>query len=145
MTNSNKKRTIQLGIPHGTATSKLRKMIMFKLLKEANLNWCFQCGNEIESVEDLSIEHKIPWMDSDNPKELFWDLENIAFSHLNCNIRVARRPRILKHPSISAYHDRKCRCLECKKIHNISLSKYKERKKTKCYISSAISVPVGHI
>jgi len=41
----------------------------------------------IDSVEELSIEHKIPWLN--NSSELFWDLDNIAFSHLICNTRAA--------------------------------------------------------
>ena len=48
----------------------------------------------------LSIEHKIPWLDSDNPKELFFNLEkNIAFSHLSCNISAARQNREGKRES----------------------------------------------
>lgn len=50
-----------------------------------------------ESAGINFIEHKIPWLDSDKPKELFFDLENIGFSHLSCNIK-ARRQRSVKHP-----------------------------------------------
>ena len=31
-------------------------------------------------IEDLSIEHKKPWLDED--PRLFWDMGNIAFSHI---------------------------------------------------------------
>lgn len=47
------------------------------------MNKCYQCGNTIDKVEELSIEHKTPWLDSDTPKELFFNLENIAF-HNGC-------------------------------------------------------------
>lgn len=95
----NIKKSEQLGMPIGTANAKLRKSILFNLLKEYNKNICYQCGKVIEFEEDLSIEHKIPWLDSDNPKELFFSLENIAFSHLKCNIKAARHPSncIRKH------------------------------------------------
>lgn len=86
MANNNKKKSEQLGMPHGTASGRLRKMILFHLLKKLGDNVCFQCKGSIESIEDLSIEHKIPWLDSSDPPALFFDLENIAFSHLSCNV-----------------------------------------------------------
>ena len=79
--NENKNRT--LGMPHGTAANRLRKNILFHLLKKHGENCCFKCNEASEVVEDLSIEHKKPW--EGISAELFWDLENIAFSHLHCN------------------------------------------------------------
>lgn len=90
MSNSTRKKSEQLGMPFGTAGGKLRKSILFSLLKESGKNVCYQCGNPIESEDELSIEHKIPWLDSDNPKELFFSLDNIAFSHLKCNCASRR-------------------------------------------------------
>ena len=75
----------QLGMSFGKANSQLRKMIMFNLVKECNKDVCYRCNKKIEKIEDLSIQHKISWMYSKNPKELFFDLTNIAFSHLSCN------------------------------------------------------------
>ena len=82
----NIKKNEQLGMPFGTASAKLRKSILFNLLKETNKNVCYQCGKPIELEEELSIEHKVPWLDSDKPKDRFFDIKNIAFSHLSCNI-----------------------------------------------------------
>lgn len=93
MISGNQKKNEQLGMPYGTACARLRKSILFSLLKETGKNICFQCGKIIESEKELSIEHKINWLDSENPKELFFDLKNIAFSHLSCNISVARRDK----------------------------------------------------
>lgn len=62
---------------------------MFQLIQRLGEDVCFQCGRAIESVDDLSVEHKVPWLHAD--QELFWDLGNIAFSHLRCNIG-AKRP-----------------------------------------------------
>ena len=72
-----------LGMPHGTACNRLRKMILLNLLEKHGENICFKCSQLIESAEELSIEHKRPW--EGVSIELFWDLENIAFSHLRCN------------------------------------------------------------
>lgn len=80
------KKNDQLGMPFGTANARLKKNILFSLLVRLNDNVCFQCGKVIDTVEELSIEHKKPWLDSS--PELFWDLNNIAFSHLSCNIRA---------------------------------------------------------
>jgi hypothetical protein len=72
-----------LGMPHGTAANRLRKMVMFSLLEKHGENVCFKCSGKIETPEELSIEHKQPW--EGVSVELFWSLENIAFSHRICN------------------------------------------------------------
>ena len=84
MSNSNARRSKFLGMPFGTACNRLRKSILFSLLKRFNENVCFKCSQAIEGIEDLSIEHKLPWEGRD--VQLFWDLENIAFSHIRCNV-----------------------------------------------------------
>ncbi|HEX8686441.1 MAG TPA: HNH endonuclease, partial [Pyrinomonadaceae bacterium] len=72
-----------LGMPHGTACNRLRKMVLFDLLRRHGENVCFKCGGTIETAEELSIEHKQPWEGIST--ELFWSPDNIAFSHLRCN------------------------------------------------------------
>lgn len=73
----------QLGMDYGTASHRLRKQIMFMMIQETGRDTCFKCGCLIECIDELSVEHKLPWLHID-PK-LFWDLDNIAFSHLKCN------------------------------------------------------------
>ena len=86
MNNSSKKKNDVLGMPFGTASARLKKQIMFMLIKKLGEDICYRCGNKIEDVDELSVEHKKGWLNSDTPQELFWDIENnIAFSHLNCN------------------------------------------------------------
>jgi hypothetical protein len=72
-----------LGMPHGTAANRLRKMVMFDLLRKHNENVCFKCSETIERADELSLEHKQPW--EGVSVELYWSLDNIAFSHLRCN------------------------------------------------------------
>lgn len=115
-------------MPQGTAANKLRKSILFSLLKISNLNICFQCNEEIKDISELSIEHKIPWLDSENPKELFFDLNNIAFSHLSCNCASARQTKELKHPSLYSYK-KGCRCKECTEIQRKSKEVYRNKVK----------------
>lgn len=88
---TNAKKNATLGMPYGTASGRLRKIILFDLLKRHQENGCYRCQQPIESVDDLSIEHKLPW--EGRSKELFWDLNNIAFSHLKCNVPHVRPGR----------------------------------------------------
>ncbi len=83
MGNTNQKKGEQLGMPFGTAMHKLRKSITFHLLQKLGENICYVCKETIDTVDELSYEHKVPWEGID--PELFWDLDNIAFSHLWCN------------------------------------------------------------
>ena len=86
--NSNEKKSKQLGMNHSTAAGRLRKKVLFMLVQRLKLDECFQCKNLIVDVEDLSIEHKKPWLDED--PRLFWDMGNIAFSHRGCNSLASR-------------------------------------------------------
>jgi len=109
---SNEKKSEVLGMPIGTAQGKLRKMVLFHLLKKHNENFCFQCGAEIETVETLSIEHKKPWVNEG--ADLFWDIENVAFSHLSCNSGAAiKRVQTATHGTETMYGKYGCRCEPC--------------------------------
>lgn len=108
----NKKKDEQLGMPIGTASNRLKKSIIMMLLKQQNLNFCFQCGAEIETEKELSIEHKVPYLDSNDPVSLFFDLNNIAFSHLKCNVDAGRDTR-KRNCGTTAGYKRGCRCESC--------------------------------
>ena len=86
--NSNEKKSKQLGMNHSTAQGRLKKRILFMLVQRLKLDTCFQCKNLIVDVDDLSVDHKKPWLDEDT--RLFWDMGNIAFSHRDCNSLAAR-------------------------------------------------------
>ncbi len=85
------KKNKQLGMNFSTASNKLRKRLLFALVQDAGLDRCFRCDKRIEREQDLSIEHKEPWLDSEDPVGKFFDLENITFSHLSCNSGAARK------------------------------------------------------
>jgi hypothetical protein len=57
---NNARKSAFLGMPHGTASNRLRKMIMFHLLEKLGENFCFSCRQKIESVDELTVEHKQP-------------------------------------------------------------------------------------
>ena len=81
-----------LGMKYGTACHRLRSNILFSLIKKLNLDSCYHCKKTIKTVKELSIEHIDPWLNSDNPQETFWDLDNVAFSHLRCNCSNSHNP-----------------------------------------------------
>ena len=58
-------------------------MILFDLIQRLGEDVCFECRAKIETIDELSIEHKQPW--EGVSVELFWSLDNIAFSHRRCN------------------------------------------------------------
>ena len=130
--NGNNKKSEQLGMPHGTAAAMLRKAIMFNLLKRLNENYCFQCGEEIRSTNELSIEHKKAWLDSENPIALFYDLENIAFSHLKCNAGAARNVKagqMTEHGTLNRYRYHGCRCELCRAANASDSKRWKNKRK----------------
>ena len=88
----NEKKAKQLGISFGAASGRLRKMLMFEMAKSLDLDTCHRCGDKITDIKHFSMEHKVPWMDSADPVGLFYDLRNVAFSHLSCNSACGVRP-----------------------------------------------------
>ena len=61
-------------------------------------------------VDEFSVEHKIPWLDSDDPIGLFFSLDNIAFSHHSCNSGAGGRRGYVVCPSGQSW------CYKCKKF-----------------------------
>jgi hypothetical protein len=138
MPDSNQRRAEILGMPFGTACNKLRRIVMFNLLERHEENICFKCGKVILKVEDFTLEHKQAWQDGGS--SLFWDLNNIAFSHRACNLPkgIVRREIVdgtlwcsncKEYKSISCFHrERKQRtgyALLCKDCSNSKRRKIK--------------------
>ena len=127
---NNMKKTAQLGMPIGTATNRLRKKILFKFIQQLNLDVCFQCNESITEIDNLSIEHKIPWLDSNDPIGLFFDLDNIAFSHLSCNVSARKIPNKgnkMPHGVYSRYTTHDCRCEKCTNAKKIYMREYRSK------------------
>ena len=114
MSTANIKKGKQLGMSFGAACNKLRKELMFSMAKNLNKLTCFRCKKEIKTIKEFSIDHRKKWLDSKNPYELFFDLDNIAFAHLTCNIR-AQRKKPQKYPNKNG----KAWCSNCKKYVEI--------------------------
>lgn len=79
--NHKERRSALLGMPFNTAERRLRKSVIHELASQLHKNVCARCGDRIESPEDLALIHLQDWQD--DPAN-FWDLTNIAFSHVGC-------------------------------------------------------------
>ena len=121
------KKTKQLGMNPSTASNRLRKSILFSFAQKLGYAWCYQCATEIKDIDKFTIEHKEPWLDSKSPVEAFFDLDNIAFSHAECNYRAARVKEGMPCPSVTAYR-KGCRCDGCKEARREYRNKRKQLK-----------------
>lgn len=127
------KKKEQLGMNPSTASYKLTKDILWALLVQTNQNLCYKCNLPM-TRETFSIEHIIPWLDSSNPLELYFDLKNISFSHLTCNIADRRTTNPSQCGTLAKYTNGKCRCDSCKNIWNeYKRSKYSPEKRKDKY------------
>lgn len=73
-----------------TASGRLVKDLLWNFVVQTGQDSCYHCGNKM-TRETFSVEHMKPWLDSDNPSEMFFDIKNIAYSHHSCNASAARR------------------------------------------------------
>jgi len=89
MNNATRKKKNQLGMHPSTASNRLCKDLIWDFVVKTEQNHCYHCHHEM-TRESFSIEHKTPWLDSDDPLGMFFDLENISFSHQSCNYGMAR-------------------------------------------------------
>lgn len=78
-----KEKSRKLGMSFGTARDRLERDLLFSLATKLG-ETCYRCGGEL-TRDTFSVEHKAPWMQAENPKQSFFDLDNVAFSHVRCN------------------------------------------------------------
>jgi len=72
-----------LGMNFGTARARLDRDLLFKLAVDSG-HVCIRCQQPLRR-EDFSLDHKKPWINSDDPKKEFFDLANVGFAHMRCN------------------------------------------------------------
>lgn len=94
LTKGNIKKEQLLQMSLGKANNILRKSILFSLVQRCGLDICYRCSKRIRSEAEFSIEHKDAWLFADDPVKAFFNLENISFSHLKCNVSAGARRKI---------------------------------------------------
>lgn len=90
------KQSSQLGLNPRTASHRLNRTIFHSLLKETGRDSCVRCGASL-SADTFSIEHIKEWLDSEDPIETFFDLNNIDFACKLCNIKFNRGRGDFRH------------------------------------------------
>ncbi|WPJ20568.1 hypothetical protein vBPFY1MI_30 [Pseudomonas phage vB_PF_Y1-MI] len=106
------KKTKQLGMNPSTASGRLVKDLLWNFVKTTGQDACCKCGEPM-SRDTFSIEHVTPWLDSDDPVGLYFDIDNIGYSHHRCNVGSARQ-RESRHGTKNMYAKHGCRCDPCK-------------------------------
>jgi len=114
------KKEAQLGMPFGTASHRLRKKMTLYLLTKLNENTCYRCLQPITDANDLSMDHKQNWLNVNT--DLFWDTDNIAFSHKSCNYKHESNKRVKRIISGKLY------CKQCNTYKYVS--KFNKNKRT---------------
>tara|TARA_R110000782_G_scaffold211033_1_gene298984 strand:- start:84 stop:497 length:414 start_codon:yes stop_codon:yes gene_type:complete len=118
------KKKLQLGMNPSTASARLVKDLLWNFVETTGQDSCCKC-RELMTRETFSIEHVVPWLDSADPVGLYFDIGNISFSHLICNIK-ASRPRPRSQPvcgTAVTYNDYNCRCDPCKLAKSLYIAK----------------------
>ena len=95
-----------LGMNPQTAKYRLDRDLLFDLAVKAGYK-CFRCSGEL-TRETFSVDHKQNWSVAADPKAVYFDLSNVAFSHHGCNSTYKSTPRPAHH-----YRDG-CRCGACR-------------------------------
>jgi len=81
---SDEKANNQLRQNRRTASHQLNRNITFSLLIETGRHTCCRCSKDL-TAETFSIDHMENWLDSRDPRGLFFDVKNIDFSCKSCN------------------------------------------------------------
>lgn len=87
--NKKEKKASQLGMNPSSAYARLTRDLLFDFAVKAG-HTCFRCKEPL-TRGTFSVEHVEPWLDSSNPLEKFFDLDNVAYSHLSCNSKHTSR------------------------------------------------------
>lgn len=111
MATSSIRKNEALGMNYSTASNRLVKDLLFNFIEVTGKNLCYRCNKPMER-SNFSIEHKEAWLGAEDPVKAFFDLNNISYSHLSCNIIASNQP-IHGCGTIASY-TRGCRCELCK-------------------------------
>lgn len=106
------KKSKQLGMNPSTASGRLVKDLLWNFIKTTGQDACCKCGEPM-SRETFSIEHVTPWLDSEDPVGLFFDVGNIGYSHLRCNVNDRRPVLSSALCGTRAKYKTGCKCLPC--------------------------------
>lgn len=97
------KKAKQLGMNPSTASGRLVKDLLWNFVGECGLDSCYRCGMPMRR-DTFSIEHIDPWLDSEDPVGLYFDIGNISYSHKSCNSKEVRRGKYTSEQEAKEAH-----------------------------------------
>ena len=87
---NNKLKNERLGMSYGAASNRLKRAIVFSMIEKEGIK-CYRCGGDM-ALDNYSIEHKVDWLNNEDPVGTFFDMDNITYSHQSCNSAAAHCP-----------------------------------------------------
>lgn len=99
-------------MPLGQANFRLWKKAVWGLLESLGMSDCFRCGSPM-SEQTYSLDHRLVWRGVS--ADLFWDAENIGWSHHACNLEAARKVTPKPEPKRRVVVDGTLTCAACRK------------------------------
>jgi hypothetical protein len=81
------RKTQILGESFSNANYRLARDLLFNFVEKSG-HVCHQCGEPL-TRSTFSIEHIEDWMNHENPRDAFFNPDNIGYSHIACNTRAA--------------------------------------------------------
>lgn len=84
-----------LGITWSTAINRLYRTIIKEYFKMKYQMTCYRCGNLVDE-NYFHIDHKVSWLNSENPLKFYLDIDNIAVSHPECNMLHGSQSSLIK-------------------------------------------------
>lgn len=126
---SNDRKAQLLGMNFVTARNRLDRDLLFAFAKKLG-HKCHRCGKDL-TRDTFSVDHIENWSMSDDPVKAFFDIDNVAFSHMWCNTKERTERSIKKDHGLHMYDRHGCRCSVCKNAKSESFVYDKEKRRDK--------------
>lgn len=82
-----------LGRHHAGAQQSLIRALAFEYLYLMQNGKCWRCKEDLGKGA-WHLDHKIAWLNSDDPKKNFYDIRNLAASHPECNMSHSAKQKL---------------------------------------------------
>ncbi|WNL50867.1 HNH endonuclease [Xanthomonas phage Murka] len=118
-----------LGMSFGTARARLDRDLLFKFAVSLG-HVCHRCGKDLDR-DSFSVDHVTNWSVSSDPFNSFFDLDNIAFSHFECNSGFRSNTGIAHG---KGGYEGGCRCDTCRAAKRAARSDYSKQARRDRYL-----------
>ena len=110
------RKSLQLGMNYQTARMRLVRDLLWRELVNQGKDRCHICGDSM-TRENFSVSHIDAWREAGDPLASFFDLDNVAYAHYDCNTSESIE-RNRKSCGTTAKYRKGCRCDKCKEAQS---------------------------